>query len=150
MKRILDIGYVFPKIDVTIFNYPKWLHLVPEIPTEAEFNNAWLQKYEYPYLQCNVEFGEQFFYGNSLGSGFTIKTPKSIFFEGGICEYTDEPVLSEDQFFYYEGGCTWDTDLLGQRYLKINAGTLHPVNLSSCRNVMIIYRYLKQNPATLL
>lgn len=143
MKYTLDVPFVFPAIDATIFNYPKWRHLIPEEPSEDDFNSAWVQEFEYPYSDCHVEYGEQSFYGNSLGSGHTIHTPKGVIFHGGLCDYIDDPVLSEDETFYYTGaGCGWASDILGQRYLKIDPKSLMPVDWDSWRNKLIICRYL--------
>lgn len=133
---------LFKEFDKTIFDYPKWKHLIPADPTQKEFNNAWQELFNCDYEDCTVDYGRQEIMGNKLGSVLTITTPHSLHFRGGFGEYTDDPVLRDNQWFYYIGaGCTWSVDAIGQRFRLIDSVTALPVDWQEVYNWEIIGRY---------
>lgn len=143
----MRLTYLFTPIDMAIFNYPKWKHLVAESPTEDEFLTAWRLLYEWSFYECKVQVSDAMeLFGNNIGCGAVIQTPDTEYMDGRfLLNYTDEPVLSEDQTFYYDVGTTWDTDLLGQRFCKISPETMWPVKFDEVLAHETINRYLNIN-----
>lgn len=144
-RNCMNLKYYFTPIDTSIFNYPKWKQMIPENPTHEEFEKAWIDNFEFPFNECRIRYGETTFAGNSLGTGLTIHTPNGVIFHGGFGCYTDEPVLSEEDIFFYQGGCDWGIDMIGQKYYRIDAETMMPKNWAENRNNEIITRHLIRN-----
>jgi hypothetical protein len=136
------ITFRLQPFDVSIFNYPKWTQQIPIETSKWEFQSAWYDLFNAIYQDCKVEYGEQKLMGNALGAGLSIYTPNKAIMIGSFGVFTDEPVLSEEQTFYYEGaGCTWGIDLIGQRFWRIDPATMLPVDWTEAQNWEIIKRY---------
>lgn len=129
-------------INPAIFDYPKWKHLIPAVPTHDEFKKAWRELFKYDFDDCTVEYGKQELMGNKLGSGLIVYTPNSTHLIGGFYGYTDEPVLKEEQSFYYPGaGVTWGVDAIGQYFKLIDLSTGLPSHWDEVYSHEIIKRY---------
>lgn len=129
-------------VNPEIFNYPKWKHLVPAEPTDTEFKKAWWELFSHDYKDCTVEYGKQELMGNKLGTGLIVNTPGALHLIGGFQEYTDEPILSEDQIFYYPGaGVTWGRDLIGQYFRLIDPKTGLPCYWQEAYSWEVVKRY---------
>lgn len=144
---------IFPKINPArlykawsvkpeLLDYPKWKHLVPAEPTEKEFMQAWRELFKCDYDDCKVEYGKQELMGNILGRGLIVNTPKDLHYCGDFQVYTDDPILGEQQCFYYPGaGCSWATDIIGQRFPLIDAKTALPRRWNEIYGWEVIKRY---------
>lgn len=129
------------KIDPGIFNYPKWSMNLPEVITEDIFNMAWETLYGFNFNECEVEYGDCQLFNIALKGSLTVITPTTAHIRP-IVDHTEEPVLAEDQTFYYCGaGCSWSTDLLGQRFYLIDPATMLPNDWNEVYAWEVVKRY---------
>jgi len=128
--------------------YPKYKYLFPENPTEEDFRLAWKSIFDYYPEDCNVKYCDDYIgelYGRNLkNSGFWVRTPDGkLHMDGGFGEHTEEPVLEDNQNFYYSGiGCDWDEDMNGKRFYLIDKETNLPHDFLYVYSRGIINNYL--------
>lgn len=129
----------FTPFDKTLFDYPQWMQEVPEHPTPDQFYAAWHDVFGADFNDCLVSYGEVLF---GVNLGVAVRTPNAIVYDGFMDgNFTDCPVLAEDQSFFYEGcGCTWGYDLIGQRYAKVDMKTGQAVDLEMVKRKLVILR----------
>lgn len=135
------LAYKSWPVNLEIFNYPKWKDEVPEKITEEQFNKAWKELFIFEIKDCLVDYGNVTIFENKIKGCLTIQAPFAVHYIP-FEEYTDEPILSEGQTFYYDGhGCNWSTDAIGQRFYLIDPKTGLPDDWPEAYNWEIIKRY---------
>lgn len=118
-----------------------WKRDIKLEPTYEDFDNAWATIFEYSFNDCTVRGVE-----SGINTGFTVETPRGMHMHGGFGDHTEAPRLETADEIYYEGcGCTWGTDLDGQRYHKIDRNTCMPVYFKEACAVEVIRRYIANN-----
>ncbi len=128
-------------VNAEIFNYPKWKGLITETIRKDEFNKAWQLLFKCQFEDCQVDYGSVELFNNTFKGMLVVQGPFSYHYRPFV-DYTDEPILSEDQTIYYDGaGCTWSTDVLGQRFYLIDSATMLPVEWEEVYAWEAIKRY---------
>jgi hypothetical protein len=118
-----------------------WKRDIKLEPTYEDFDNAWRTVFEYSFNECTVLGVE-----SGINTGFTVQTPKGMCKHGGFGDHIENPRLNNHSEIYYEGcGCTWDTDLDGVRYHKLDKNTNMPVYFEEACAVEVIRRYIANN-----
>lgn len=122
-----------------------WKRDIKTEPTYEDFNNAWREIFGYRFEDCSVVGIE-----NGENTGFSVATPKGMHCHGGFGEHTENPQLDSFDEIYYSGcGCTWDTDLNGVRYHKLDKNTGMPVMYKEACDCEIVRRYIINNKQSL-
>ena len=118
-----------------------WKRNITFEPTFEDFNSAWHIVFGYNFNECTV-FGVE----TGINTGFSVKTPKGAHTHGGFGYHIENPRLEKPDDIYYEGcGCTWNTDLDGVRYHKLNRATGLPVYYKKVCAIEIIRRFIANN-----
>lgn len=117
------------------WKYPKFMHLIPEVPTEEEFIAAWKTVFSDRHPDdCNAIIHEDKMGMSAFGDNYWIG--------GGDYSDNDSPVEVEKCNAYYHYGSILQTDKEGNKYPLLKEGTNLPYQWDEFQAKTIIKRYL--------